>query len=332
MAHRLIVTGPREAQFEEVADPECPNDGLLVRALMTAISGGTELRVYRGIAVDQEKKLLFPCFPMEFPVENGYSMVGEVLEVGSAVSRFGVGDRVFVPEPHKQFAASPARLATQLPESVPDNLGAFLHILEVAHIALRRVNVSPGENVAIIGSGLIGLSALAYCCLFGCRTAVVDPDQNRLEVARSMGANWTGSPSEESFMHGITQFFQSEGADLVVEAASTWPAIETSLTVARPGGRIVVVARHTDQPHFSPVGYPYLSKNLSILTSYGYPSDGNRWDRRRSCSLTLEYLAQKRIKVRSLLTHEFGWEKLPYVYEKMDSGRSDMIGVVINWT
>ena len=332
MSKRLVITGPRKAGFQEVPDPGCPADGLLVRARMTAISTGTELRVYRGIPVDREKKLLYPGFPLQFPVENGYSMVGEVLEVGSQVSGFQPGDRVFVPQPHRQVAVSPAEMARRLPKAVPDHLAVFLSIIEVAHIALRRGEVMPGENVAIVGSGLIGLSALAFCRVFGCRTAVVDLDRTRLRVARSMGADWTGSPVEEDFADRIARFFKGEGADLVVEAASTWKAVETGLDIARPGGRVVVVARHTDQPHFSPVNYPYLRKNLTLKTSYGHPPAGERWDRRRSLDLTLEYLAHGRLDLAPMLTHQFDWRELPAVYARMDAGAPEMIGVRINWT
>lgn len=332
MSKRLIVTGPRNARFQEVPDPDCPAGGLVVRARMTAISTGTELRVYRGIPVDREKKYLFPGFPLQFPVENGYSMVGEVLEAGPEVTGFRPGDRVFVPQTHKQVAVSPVEAAVLLPDAIPDHLGVFLSIMEVAHIALRRGGVRPGENVAIVGSGLIGLSALAFCRVFGCRTAVVDLDRNRLQVARSMGAAWTGNPADKNFMDRIMEYFGGEGADLVVEAASTWKAVETGLDVARPDGRVVVVARHTDQPHFSPVNYPYLRKNLSLTTSYGYPPAGQRWDRRRSLDLTLDYLARGRLEPTPMLTHQFDWSELPDIYARMDAGEAEMIGVCINWT
>ena len=94
---RLVIKGPRQAYFEDVPIPECPDDGLLVRAVVTAISTGTELRVYRWIPVDEEGKFLHAgmVFPDE-PVENGYSMVGRVVEVGRNVTGFAEGDRVFL--------------------------------------------------------------------------------------------------------------------------------------------------------------------------------------------------------------------------------------------
>ena len=332
MPKRLVIRGPRQAEFEDVSVPECPPNGLLVRARTTAISTGTELRVYRGIPVDPEGRFLFPNQPLEFPVENGYSMVGDVIEVGSSVNKFEKGDRVFVPEPHKQVAACRANQATRIPEVLPDDVGPFLHIFEVAHIALRRGQPSPGENVAIVGAGLIGLSALAYGKAFGLRTAVVDIDPSRLKVAASMGADWTGSPEDPGFEERAVDFFDGEGADLVLEAASTWAAIETGLRIARPEARVVVVARHTDQPAFSAVGYPYLAKNLSIRTSYGHPPPGTRWDRKRSLSLTLDLLVRARLNVRPIITHRFDWQELPDVYRRMDASAPEMIGVAIDWS
>ncbi len=332
MPKRLVIDGPRQAAFEEVPVPECPRDGILVRARTTAISTGTELRVYRGIPVDPEGRFIFPNQPLEFPVENGYSMVGDVIEVGSDVSELGRGDRVFIPEPHKQIAVCQASQATRLPEVLPDDVGPFLHILEVAHIALRRGQPSPGENVAIVGAGLIGLSALGYAQAFGLRTAVVDIDRSRLAIAVSMGADWTGSPEDAGFEDQIVGFFDGEGADLVLEAASTWAAIETGLQIARPEARVVVVARHTDQPAFSAVGYPYLAKNLSIRTSYGHPSPGTRWDRERSKALTLDLLVRSRLNVHPIITHRFDWQELPDVYRRMDASAPEMIGVVIDWS
>ena len=328
MPKRLVIRGPRQAEFEEVPVPKCPPNGILVRARTTAISTGTELRVYRGIPVDPEGRFLFPNQPFEFPVENGYSMVGDVIEVGSCVSELGKGDRVFVPEPHKQVAACQANQATRLPEVLPDDVGPFLQILEVAHIALRRGQPSPGENVAIFGAGLIGLSALAYAKAFGLRTAVVDIDPSRLAVAASMGADWTGRPQDAGFEEQAVDFFDGEGADLVLEAASTWVAIETGLRIARPEARVVVVARHTDQPAFSAVGYPYLAKNLSIRTSYGHPPPGTK----RSQALTLDLLVRARMNVRPIITHRFGWQELPDVYRRMDASAPEMIGVAIDWS
>jgi threonine dehydrogenase-like Zn-dependent dehydrogenase len=330
--HRLIITAPRRAEFEEISMPLCPSDGLLVRARVTAVSTGTEVRVYRLKAVDAAGKFLHANVPFELPTENGYSMVGDVIEVGVQVTDFVVGDRVFVPATHRTVAAVPSALAYKLPANVPDEQAVFLSILEVSHLALRKGNPTPGENLAIVGQGVIGLSALAYGVAYGFRTVAIDSDERRLAIARQMGAGLALSPQEPDFLERVRAFCDGEGADLVIEAASVWPAIQTSMEIAARHAKVVVVARHTDQPAFSPIGDPYLQKEIALLVSYGHPPAGHRWDRRRSFARTLDLLAQGKLNIAPMITHRFAWRDLPQVYRRLDEGERDLVGVVLDWS
>jgi len=328
---QLYVTGPRQVVFEEAPTPECSPDGLVVRARTTAVSPGTEIRVYRAIPVDEKGEFLHERIPFVLPTTNGYSMVGEVVEVGSAVERFGVGDRVFVPAPHAEMAALAADLAFKLPDELSDEQAVFLNIMEVGHLALRRGRPGLGENVAIVGQGVIGLSALAYCRAFGLRTAVVDLNETRLAVARKMGADLAVSPQQSDFLEQVQKAFDGAGADLVLEAASNWNAVRTGMQLARTGGTIMVISRHTSVPDFNPVGHPFLGKQLTVLTSYGYPGDGARWDREHSYALTARLLAERRINIEPFITHRFDWSDLPEAYERFDKGDPELIGAVIRW-
>lgn len=328
---RLIVTGPRKVTFEEVADPACPRNGLVVRARLTAVSPGTEIRVYRAVPVDAAGQFLHERVPFALPAENGYSMVGDVVEVGREVTGFAPGDRVFVPAPHRELAAVPAELAVKLPAGIPDEQAVFLSILEVGHIGLRRGSPALGETVAIVGQGVIGLAALAYCQAFGLRTVVVDPASERLMIARQIGAQLAVSPEAPGFVAAVRDFAGGEGADVVLEAASHWEAVQTAMHLARPDGKVVIVSRHTAVPLFNPAGHPFLGKRLTLLTSYGHEPAGHRWDRRRSFALTLDLLAQGRLAIDPLITHRVGWEQLPEVYARLDQGERSMVGVVVIW-
>ena len=202
---QLIVTGARQAEFEEVEQPVCGATDVLVRSRTTAISTGTELRVYRAIPVDDEGKYLHERVPFVLPAENGYSMVGDVIETGPEVDGISAGDRVFLPAAHRQVAVMDVSRVTPLPESVPDDEAALLSILEVAHRALRAGEPPAGGNVVIIGQGVIGLSALSYCVAFGLRTAVVDLEPARLEIARQMGADLAVSPAEGDYQQQVLE-------------------------------------------------------------------------------------------------------------------------------
>jgi threonine dehydrogenase-like Zn-dependent dehydrogenase len=328
---RLIVTGPKQAAFQDVDRPACPADGVIVKARVTAISVGTEIRVFRAVPVDAAGQFMHERVPFELPTENGYSMVGEVVETGPEVKSLVVGDRVFGGLPHNEYAAAAERDVFKLPEEIPDEHAVFLNILEVGHISLRRGSPAPGENVAILGQGVIGLGILAYARAFGFRTIAIDPSATRLAIAKSMGADLAISPEEPEFLEQVARFCDGHGVDLVVEAASVWSAVETGMQIAASEARIVVAARHTDQPEYNPVGHPYLGKRLTLLTSYGHEPPGSRWDRSRSFALSIDLLRRGLLQVAPLITHTFDRCELPEVYARLEKGDRDIVGAVFRW-
>lgn len=327
---RLIITGPKQAVFEDVPLPECAADGLLIKTELTAVSPGTEIRVFRAQPVDEAGRFLHEHIPFRLPTVNGYSLVGRVLQAGKDVTGFKEGDRVFAAAPHQEYVSLPAQQAVKLPDSVPSEQAVFLSILEVAHIALRRAAPAPGETVAVVGQGVIGLSAVAFCSAFGLRTLAVDRNTGRLEVSRKMGADCAVSPDDADF-NSIIEAFLPAGCDVALEAASSWSAVRTAMQLTRPEGRVVIVSRHIHPPDFNPAGHPFLGKKLALLTSYGYPPDGSRWDRARSIGLTLELLSRGKLNIGPLLTGRFDRRELPAVYERYERGDPELIGVVLDW-
>ncbi len=328
---RLVIRGPRRAEFEVVEPPGCPREGVVIRARTTAISTGTEIRVYRAIPVDEAGRFLHETVPFELPAENGYSMVGEVVEVGRGCDSLAVGDRVFAPCPHRELAAISAGLAVPLPEGIPDEHAVFLSILEVAHRAIRQGEPAAGADVAIVGQGVIGLSLLAYCVSFGLRVAVIDPDEGRLAIAREIGAMHAISPDDAAGREELQRFFDGQGADVVFEATSNWQGIRTAMEVARTAGTVVIVSRNTTIPDFNPVGHPFLGKKLRLVTSYNYPPDGHRWDRRNSLRLTLDLLQRGRLDLEPMITHRVAADELPEMYRRLDEGDSSIVGTVLSW-
>ena len=329
---QLIITGPKQARFDETAMPACAQGGVVIRARVTAISTGTELRVFRAIPVDEAGQFLHERFPFRLPVENGYSMVGDVIEVGADVEEIDVGDRVFATAAHGQFAAVDATEVTRLPDTIPDEEAAMLNILEVAHCALRRADPAVGSNVAIVGQGVIGLSLTAYADAFGFRTVVVDSVVERLQVAEQMGVLLAASTGEQDRYDRIRELFDGQGADVTFEATSQWSGIRAAMEITRTDGTVVVVSRQLHIPDFNPVGHPFLGKSLSLITSYGYQATGSRWSGRRSFSLTVDLLARRRLKIRPMLTHRFSWQELPDVYQRLDEGDRSIVGAIIDWT
>ena len=330
---RLVVTGPKQVEFEEISIPKCLDNGLLVKSVATAVSTGTELRVYRWIPVDEQGTMLHGGVPFpDGPTENGYSMVGEVVEIGNQVSGFRIGERVFLSGTHKEYESVLATDVFKIPDSIPTEQAVMLNILHVGHVALRTGQPIIGENIAVVGLGVIGQSVVAWCKAFGFTTAGIDIETDRLSIARARGANIAISPSDERFIPEIGRVFNNEGADLAIEAASTWKAIETSMDIVRTRGKVVVIARHTDQPHYNLVGHPYLSKQITLRTAYGTEDTGQRWDRDHCFRLAIDMLDRGDLSIDPMITHHISYKELPDMYRKLDEGNLGILGIVVNWT
>ena len=329
---RLVIRGSKDAYFEDISIPTCPKDGVVAKSLFTAVSTGTEVRVYRWLPVDDNGEYSHPKLKFTGkPLTNGYCMVGEIIEVGSEVQDFDIGDVVYMGEPHQEYGSSRVENIFKIPTGVSSEEAAFMNVLHVAQGAIRDGNPSPGENVLILGLGVIGLSAVAFSNAFGFNTIAMDLNDKRVDIAREMGAGLAISPSTEGYSEKIKDFFNGKEPDLVIEAASSWRAIKTGLDLVRPGGTIIVVATHTDKPDFDPVGHPYLSKKLTIKTSYGPELPGSRWDKEKSRDFTFDLLRNKKINIKPMITDTISWNQIPDIYDRLDREEPGIAGVLVKW-
>lgn len=325
----LRITAPLAAAIVECPEPALTPGSVLVRARCTAISVGTEMRQYRDERVEQN--------PAGFPRANGYSMVGVIEAIGAGVTGLAVGQRVFVMVPHDAVVAVPQAQVYPVPEGAADEQAVFTTLCEIGLHALRRGNPSLGENVAIIGQGIIGLATLAVARAWGLRTIALDLDPRRLAYARAMGADLTVNPRDADYEEQIAAFCGPEGVDLVVEAASSWRAIQTAYRIIRRRGTISVVARHTDSPDFNPIQDGMMTKEVLFTTSYAHPvmdapPDLLRWTRPRDNRLILEMFGRGRIDMAPAITHRIAPDEIPAIYQRLHAGDASIAGVVIDWS
>jgi L-iditol 2-dehydrogenase len=210
---------------------------------------------------------------LEQPVVLGHEAAGEVVELGSGVTSLKVGDRVALEPgiPCRQcayckrgeyhlcpdvkfhgvpgsdgyfadYAATPADFAFKLPDNLNYVQGAMLEPLAVGLQAATEGEVRPGQSVAILGSGPIGLSALQASAVHGVTNIiVVDVVPRRLEMAKELGATHVVDATQTPAVQEIVRLTGGLGADVVLETAGAVPTIQQTLYAARRGGVVVLV-------------------------------------------------------------------------------------------
>src|SRR5262245_49734373 len=146
---------------------------------------------------------------LDTPTPLGYSCAGEVLEVSGDSGGLEVGDRVACAGStanHAEIVTVPRNLLARVPEGVSLDHAAFATLGAIALQGVRQAEVRLGENVAVIGLGLIGLLTVQILSAAGCRVLGIDVDPRKLELGRTHGCHETALASEESLEEKVLQF------------------------------------------------------------------------------------------------------------------------------
>ena len=138
----------------------------------------------------------------------------------------------------------PVRNLARLPDRVPFDQGAVLTdaVATPYHALTRRGRLSPGESVAVLGCGGLGLHAVQLAKLLGAgRVIALDVSEVALERARERGADVVCRPDREDFLEVIKQATGGRGVDLSLECIGLQNTIASAVQVLRTGGRAVIV-------------------------------------------------------------------------------------------
>ena len=228
---RVVFPAVNEVALEdvEIDDANLGPHEVVVRTHRTLISPGTELARLRG-ALDFETDE-----PPKFPKPIvGYANIGTVLAAGSDVG-VSPGDRVYTMGNH----ATVARVDTQhmlcvpLPEGLADEDAVFARLATVSMTTLVTTFAHPGDEVAVIGLGLVGNMAAQVFQASGYRVNAFDLSPTRREIASMAGVR--------SVHDGNDTARFSQRHRLIIEATGSAKALAGCIDMAAPGGEIVMI-------------------------------------------------------------------------------------------
>jgi L-iditol 2-dehydrogenase len=274
---------------------------------------------------------------LAYPATLGHECAGTVVEVGAEVDRLRPGQRVAVDPAlvcgacdqcrrgrsntcrHLRFMGSPGEAlgavaeyrvvpATNcfpIPEQMTLDEAALAEPLSVSLYAVRQAAVSPGARIAIIGLGPIGLGVLLCAkAVAPCTIYATDLLNDRLEVARQCGADWTGNASNNAATEAILRE-QPGGVDVVFECAGDPLCIDEAQKMLAPGGTLMLVGiPPTDRLIFNI--HQMRRKELTFKSVR----------RQRDCvGPVIEMMAAGRIDARRLLSHRFPLDRIAEAFE-----------------
>jgi 2-desacetyl-2-hydroxyethyl bacteriochlorophyllide A dehydrogenase len=328
-ARALWFTAPRTAEFRPEKAPSPEPGEVRIQTVVSAISHGTEMLVYRGeVPTDLPLDLPTLAGDYAFPIKYGYASVGRVVDAG--VEHLSPGDLVFVHHPHQDAFVIPADLPVRLPEGIDPTIGLFFANLETALNVVLDTPLQLGETALVFGQGVVGLLVTQLLKLAGAgKVLAVEPLKKRRELALEVGADETFEPDED--LRGpILAATAGRGADVAVEASSAGAALQAAVGAVATEGTVVVASWYGTRPVTLALGGHFHRGRVRLRSSQVGridPELGPRWDLARRTEAVLGLLPRLRLK--ELVSHQIHFEDAPEAYRLVDESPDEVVQVVL---
>lgn len=293
-----VAPGRGEIRTERL--PELAEGEVLVRALHSGLSRGTEALVFQGGVPESEyERMRAPFQQGEFPapVKYGYSAVGRV-EAGPDEL---LGQVVFCLHPHQDRFVVPAGAVVPLPEGVPADRAVLAANVETAVNGVWDAAVGPGDRVTVVGAGVVGaLVAWLAGRVPGTTVTLVDIEPRRERLASALGVDFAAPEAAAG------------ERDVVVHASGSESGLICALGLAGNQARVVEMSWYGRDRPSVPLGEAFHSRRLSIVASQvGQlpPQRQPRWSHRRRLELALELLSEPLLD--ELISGASSFERMP---------------------
>ncbi|GIX47522.1 MAG: zinc-binding alcohol dehydrogenase [Candidatus Tectimicrobiota bacterium] len=330
-----VYEGLRTIRVQEVPDPQPTAEDLVLRVSACGICG-SDLHSYTTGAFIQPGQVM------------GHEFCGEVVEVGKAVEGIAVGERVTampfaacyrcpaclrgdvhlcytmaghviaygLPGAFAEYVRVPravlGRNVFKLPPELSDLAGATVEPLAVAVHAVSLANPALGDQVVVVGAGLIGQCVLQVLKARGVKTVVVlEVSPTRAEYARRAGADILVDPSTEDAIQrvgervGFAPGGRGATADVVFDCAGVPAALQTALRLVRPGGTLAITALYEEPVQLNPSRLVW--GELRLVGTFGY---------RNEFPQAISLLQAGKVQTEPLVTDVFPLARTPEAFER----------------
>lgn len=339
MMIQQVMTEPKNIIFREIAVPEPGPDQVLVKIKKIGICG-SDIHVYHG------------THPYtSYPVTQGHEVSGEIVKLGEYVKDLSVGQRITI-EPQvfcgrcypclhgkynlcehlkvmgfqttgtaSEYFAVDASKVTPLPEGMTFSEGAMMEPLAVTVHAAKRFPDLKGAKTVVLGCGPIGiLLAQSLKALGADKVLVTDISDTRLEIAKSVGADYAVNTLHRDFGEAMLEAYGPDKADVIFECAGSDITMEQAIQNARKGSMIVLVA----------VFGKRASVDLAKLNDSELDLNTSMMYRHEDFVDAIRLVNEGKILLKPLETAHFAFADYQKAYEYIDNNRETTMKIIID--
>jgi L-iditol 2-dehydrogenase len=341
-----VYRGQGCVQVEHVPVPEIGPGEVLIRVAACGICGTDIKKIEHGF--------------IEPPLILGHEVAGMVVAVGDGVTRWKPGDRVVsfhhVPcrtcfycekrlfsqcEKYKQVGLTAGfrpsgggfaeyvrampwiaeRGMVAIPDDVTSEEATFIEPLNTCIKAVEKARVAEGEHVAVLGQGPIGMLLMMLAARLGAEVVTTDPLPSRRNASARLGAAASFEPAAPELVSEIRRRTAGRGADAVLVAAAHPALVEQALSLARPGGRVLLFAHNDPVLRLEFPAAAIGIEEKEILGSYSAAVDRQE--------MAAKLVFERLLPVRELISHRMPLDEMPQALELAARPRGESMKVMV---
>ncbi len=320
-----------EIQTGTFDEREIPSGYFLLKTLYSLVSAGTETACYMG----QEA-----WFPL--PGTPGYACAGEVVAIGDNVKSVAVGDIVFCHGKHAAMQLMPDDcLPVKITAGTDPRYALFTRMAAISISAVRVSDIELGDDVMVIGLGLIGNFAAQLAALQGANVLGTDLSRLRLDTARDCGiAHTLCSVPGADLTEEIKKAFDGRMPSTVIDATGIPRVIEQGMNYVGRGGTMILLGSPRGEyngnvtnvlQHVHQFRYKVNLVGAHEMVAPRMDTPFVKHSSQRNERICLDLIGNGGLKVEKLLTKVLKPEQANEVYQAVIHGDETYFGVVYDW-
>ncbi len=321
----IFFTGKQQVQLMPVELPDPKPHEVVVKAICSMISSGTEGTCFNRNFSEQSH---FSSWVV-YPFKTGYCWVGQVIQVGSEVTKVKVGDRVASRQQHASHHVLDQNHVIPIPDCVSSEDAAWFALAKIAAVGAKAAAYDFGCKVAIIGAGPIGQMSTRWAAASGAQhIVVIDPVAKRLEMASKGGATAViDKPVSEAI--ALVEDLLGTLPDIVIDSTGNAQVFVQAQQLPRKFGKLVLLGSAGDptQQHLTPF---VMRHGLTIRGVHDIHND-EQWNDHTYSQFYFQLLERSKFNVDNLIWHRFKPNECVQVYPFMTEHRAETMGVLFDW-
>lgn len=332
----VLFTSIGRAELTDLDLGDLPDDKVLVRTEVSAISAGTE----RAMLLD-EPNLGDQRTPTgRFPKWPDYSGVGVVEGIGKNIKSIQVGDRVLAHwgSAHSNYNhLTEANLLKIDNRELPSEHAVFAVIAGFSLNGLRKTRLELGESVAVVGMGILGAFAVALCRIAGGAPVIAaDLSERRRALALSLGAYHAFDPADKDYIQKVRDASRG-GVNAAIEVTGLSAALKQTLAFTAKFGRVSLLGctrvADNDIDFYQDVHRPGIELIGAHTDARAkQESRPHAWTWKDDARALMDFMADGRLDMTKILSASYSPHEAPDVYERLANAHADFpVGAVFDW-